>query len=86
MTRATVTATKNLTEDLWVMWLKPDIPYPFKAGQYCTIGLEGIERAYSIVSAPHEPELELFIGLIEHGHLTPKLWPLAVGDQVTLAN
>ena len=84
LAKATVAARKNLTEDLWAMWLKPDIPYPFKAGQYCTIGLDGIERAYSIVSAPHEPELELFIGLIEHGHLTPKLWPLDVGDLVSL--
>ena len=54
------------------------------AGQYCTIGLEGIERPYSIVSSPHEPYLELFLERVPHGALTPRLWGLRLGDPVSL--
>ena len=45
--------------------------FKFKAGQYCTLGLDGIERAYSIVSAPYEPCLEIFVELVPDGALTP---------------
>ncbi len=57
----------------------------FKPWQYCTIGVDGIEWAHSIVSAPHElPLLELFIELVPAGELTPRLWRLRPGDTVTL--
>jgi len=67
-----------------VIRLEPEIPYTFAPGQYCTIGLEGIERPYSIVSSPHEPYLELFVELVPHGALTPRLWSLRLGDPVSL--
>src|SRR5207237_988898 len=70
--------------DLAVVRLQPEIPYAFTPGQYCTIGLDGVERPYSIVSSPHEPFLELFLELVQHGELTPKLWTLRVGDAVSL--
>ena len=54
---------RDVTEDLMVIKLEPvDGPFSFKPGQYCTLGKEGVERAYSIVSAPYEPELEIFVG------------------------
>lgn len=81
---ATVTRRKDLTDDSMRLWLAPDVPFSFKPGQYCTIGLENIERAYSIVSAPHEPELELFIELVPEGPLTTKLWKLHEGDKVSI--
>ena len=75
-----------MTHDLWRIWLKPDAPFTFKPGQYCTIGVDGLERPYSIVSAPHEEEVELFIELVPppHGNLTPVLHELKEGDSVTL--
>ncbi len=84
---ARVVRREDLTDDLWVMWLEPEIPFRFKPGQYCTIGLSGIERAYSIVSAPSEPNLELFIELVPRaagGELTPLLYELRAGDTVTI--
>ena len=48
---------KDFTEDLWTIWLEKPEGFTFKPGQYCTIGSEGVERAYSIVSAPYEEEL-----------------------------
>ena len=55
-------------------------------GQYCTIGTGGVERPYSIASAPHEEELELFIELVQppHGKLTRLLHQLQEGAAVTL--
>lgn len=82
--KATIVRREDLTPDLWKIWLQPEVPFTFKPGQYCTIGLEGIERAYSIVSAPHEPYLELFIELVPHGELTPRLYKLQEGSQVSI--
>jgi len=73
------------THDLARFWFESaDFPN-FKPGQYCTIGVEGVERAYSISSAPHErPLIELFVELVPEGELTPKIWKLKIGDAVTL--
>lgn len=78
---------QELTSDLWLMWLEKPEGFTFKPGQYCTIGVDGIERAYSISSAPHEDRLELFIELVpyeEGGHLTPLLYALKNGDTLTI--
>ena len=52
---------KDHTKDLWTLYLEKPDNFSFKPGQYCTIGVDGIERAYSIVSGPHEDRIELFI-------------------------
>jgi ferredoxin--NADP+ reductase len=84
---ATIVRRRDWTDDLFQMWLAPDVPFPFTAGQYITIGAGGIERPYSIVSAPYEPEIELFVEYVlpEHGgKLTPLLYAQHVGDVVTM--
>ncbi|MBA2303747.1 MAG: ferredoxin--NADP reductase [Acidobacteria bacterium] len=67
---------------------EPERPVNFKPGQYATLAvLSGdavIQRAYSIVSSPHEPTLEFFIELVEHGELTPHIWELKVGDSLLM--
>ena len=80
----TIVRRRDYTGDLFVIWLKPDVEFRFAPGQYITIGAEGIERPYSIVSAPYEPEIELFIEFVlpEHGgKLTPLLYARHVGDR-----
>src|SRR5262249_18029962 len=81
---ATITERRDLAEDLWLIRVDPGGPFKFVAGQYATLGVEHdgkrIERAYSIVSSPYEETLEFFIELVPHGELTPKLYPLKVGD------
>lgn len=84
---AEVVRRQDVTEDLAVFKLRPSEPVTFQPGQYVTLArpnAEGkvIKRAYSIVSAPHEPEIELVIELVEHGELTPLLWQLQEGDTV----
>ena len=80
----TITWRKDHAPDLWSIKVRLDERLAFKPGQYATLAVESggrtIERAYSIVSAPHEDELELFFELIPHGELTPLLHPLQPGD------
>ena len=77
---------KDISDELMLIWVEKPINFKFKPGQYCTIGIDGIERAYSIVSAPHESELELFVELVPlpDGVLTPKIWKLDIGDTLTI--
>ena len=43
-----------------------------------------VERPYSVVSSPHEPELEFFLELVPTGELTPQLYQVPVGGEVQL--
>ena len=75
----------EISEDLMIIKLEPEFgPLKFKAGQYCTLGLDSIERAYSIVSAPHEPLLEIFVELVPDGELTPLMWKMELGDHIAV--
>ena len=82
---ARVLERKELSEDLWLVKVDPGGPFPFKAGQYATLGVDSaekrIERAYSIVSSPYEEGfLEFFVELVPQGELTPLLYKLHKGD------
>jgi ferredoxin--NADP+ reductase len=83
---ASIVRRVDFTPDHFKLWLEPSEPFTFVPGQYCTIGADGIERPYSIVSSPREPLIELFIELIwpPTGRLTPLLHRLRVGDTVTI--
>lgn len=83
--RAVLVERRDITDELWVIKLEPeDGPFKFSPGQYCTLGLDGIERAYSIASAPHEPFLEIFVELVPDGELTPLMHKMKVGDAMSV--
>lgn len=84
--KAKLTYRRDISDDLMVIKLRPEIEFSFKAGQYCTLGIGAVERAYSIVSAPHEPELEIFVELVPlpDGVLTPLMWKLKVGESMSI--
>ena len=75
---------RYITEDLMVIKLEPSVQFDFKPGQYCTLGLGKIERAYSIISAPYEEYLEIFVELVPEGELTPPMWKMKVGDYMSV--
>jgi ferredoxin--NADP+ reductase len=84
---ATVERRLDVTDDLAVFWFRTPEPLAFRPGQYVTLAAPGgrggiVKRAYSVVSAPHEPLVELVIELVEEGELTPVLWRLREGDAV----
>jgi NAD(P)H-flavin reductase len=77
----------DVNPDLFKLWVRPEVRFVFEPGQYITIGKDGTERPYSIVSAPHEDTIELFIERISPdagGRLTPILSRLKVGDYVSM--
>ncbi len=83
--RAKLVERIDYTDDLMVIKMEPQgFDFNFKPGQYCTLGLQGIERAYSIASAPHEPCLEIFVELVPDGELTPLMWQMQVGDTMSI--
>lgn len=80
---------RDLTPELMIMKFEKPPDFTFIPGQYCTVGIDGIERPYSMVSAPHEPFIELFFELVPASlrtdkSLTPLFWKLGVGDSVTI--
>jgi ferredoxin--NADP+ reductase len=85
--RAQIVERRDFAEDLWSVRVSPGGDFTFKPGQYATLGVitpeKHIERAYSIVSAPHEPLVEFFMELVPQGGLTPHLHKLKKGDTVT---
>lgn len=85
---ATILERRDLSQDLWVIRVNPGGPYSYRAGQYATLGVstpeKRYERAYSIVSAPHERFLEFFLELVPQGQLTPRLYECREGDQISL--
>ena len=84
--KATIVERRDITDDLMVIKLEPEEggSFNFKPGQYCTLGLGPIERAYSIASAPHESALEVFVELVPDGELTPLMWQLQPGDAMSV--
>jgi len=86
--RARVIWREEVSADLWKITLDPGGKFEFAAGQFATLGCQSpnklVERAYSIVSSPYEPELEFFLELVPAGELTPLLYKHQVGDQLFL--
>lgn len=84
--KALLVERRDVTDSLMVIKLRPEIAINFKPGQYCTLGLNGIERAYSIASSPHEGHLEIFLELVPkpEGVLTPLIWDMKLGDEITI--
>jgi ferredoxin--NADP+ reductase len=86
--KARITRRREFAPDLWAVRLHPGGDFKFAAGQYATLGVQGperrFERPYSIVSSPHEDELEFFFELVPEGQLTPHLFKLQVGDELLM--
>ena len=83
--RAVVERRLDVADDLAVFWLRPEAALSFLPGQYVTLAAPDgqgrtVKRAYSVVSAPHEPLVELVIEHVEGGALTPLLFCLGEGD------
>ena len=85
-TKGIVRKREDLTSDLWKVWIEPEEKFNFDPGQYCTVGYDNIERPYSIASSPDENLIELFIELVPEplGNLTPLLYELNIGAEITL--
>ena len=82
----TVTEVHHWNNTLFSFKATRDMGFRFKNGHFTMIGLQQdnrpLLRAYSIVSANYEEELEFFSIKVPNGPLTSKLQHLKVGDQI----
>ena len=82
--RVQIVERKDYAGDLWSIRVRPEEKLKFQPGQYATLGIRDgdhmIERPYSIVSSPHEEEIEFFFELVPEGGLTPILHHMGVGE------
>lgn len=77
-----------LTPTIRGLWLKPDHPVEFQAGQYLMLQVPGVQgaRAFSIASAPGDELIELHVRKVEGGPATSWLHEQAkVGDQLSFS-
>jgi ferredoxin/flavodoxin---NADP+ reductase len=85
---ARILERRDISPDLWAIRVDPGGEFPYRSGQYATLGVvtpeKHHERPYSIVSAPHEKTLEFFFELVPHGQVTPRLHAFGLGYEITL--
>ncbi|WP_019936288.1 ferredoxin--NADP reductase [Bordetella sp. FB-8] len=91
-TRQTVTHVRAwVPGKLFSLRVSRDPAYAFQPGQFARLGLAaedahdcaappGLWRAYSMVSAPHEAELEFYSIVVPEGQFSPRLARLRPGD------
>lgn len=63
---------------------------PFTAGQFAKLGLEidgeRVQRAYSYVNAPSDPDLEFYLVTVPEGKLSPRLHAMQPGDEIKIVS
>ncbi|EMB1381663.1 ferredoxin--NADP(+) reductase [Salmonella enterica] len=84
-----VTKVQNWTDALFSLTVHAPIN-PFTAGQFTKLGLEidgeRVQRAYSYVNAPDNPNLEFYLVTVPQGKLSPRLAELKPGDEVQVVS
>jgi NAD(P)H-flavin reductase/hemoglobin-like flavoprotein len=87
--RAEIVAHERRAEDIAVITLRPDRPYPFRAGQFASIETPYRPRSwrhYSMASA-ESPDglLEFHVRTVGAGFVSgPLVWSAAIGDNLKL--
>jgi NAD(P)H-flavin reductase len=88
---AEVVAHERRTRDLAVLWLRPDQPYPYEAGQYVSVETPWwprVWRSYSMANAPRKDNLlELHVRALDAGWVSHALVDRArTGDVIRLGH
>ena len=81
---AQVLERRPISADLLTLRLSRPPGFDYRAGDYVKLTLAGVSRPYSLVSAPHEPELEFFIELHPGGRQAQLLRGIASGAPIGL--
>lgn len=84
-----VTKVEFWTDALFSLHVRAPV-HPFTAGQFAKLGLdvdgERVQRAYSYVNAPSNPDLEFYLVTVPEGKLSPRLAVLKPGDDVQIVS
>lgn len=101
-TRQRITSIQRWTANLWSFEISRPVDYDFQAGQFARLGLnrpgetrentgtdtdsETVWRAFSMVSAPAQAQLEFYATLLPDGAFSSLLASSRVGDEILLDN
>jgi len=77
-----VLALRRVSPELIVLRLSRPAGLDYVAGQHIKLRVGDVTRTYSLVSAPYQPHLELFIELHAGGAMSAALLALREGDPV----
>ncbi|HIC9077292.1 ferredoxin--NADP(+) reductase [Klebsiella aerogenes] len=84
-----VVKVQNWTDALFSLTIHAPVE-PFTAGQFAKLCLdvdgERVQRAYSYVNAPSNPDLEFYLVTVPEGKLSPRLAALKPGDDVQIVS
>ncbi|MCT4707564.1 ferredoxin--NADP(+) reductase [Enterobacteriaceae bacterium H16N7] len=84
-----VTQVQHWTDSLFSLTVQAPVA-PFTAGQFTKLGLEidgeRVQRAYSYVNAPGNPDLEFYLVNVPEGKLSPRLHVMQPGDEIMLVS
>lgn len=79
-----VLARRDVTPELVQFTVPRPQDFNFVAGQSVKVGVGGVQRSFSLVSAPCEPVLEFFVELVPGGQMSEQLRRMRVGERITL--
>ncbi|ROT98141.1 hypothetical protein EB809_15005 [Marinobacter sp. R17] len=74
----------TVTDDLVRFTVPRPTDFRFVPGQSVKVGVGDVRRSFSIVSAPHEPQLEFFVELVPGGRMSEQMRNLTIGQPVDL--
>lgn len=75
---------RAVTGNLLRLKLSRPASFDYRPGQHVKMGVPGVLRDYSLVSAPHQDHLEFFVELFPGGQLSERLRSLATGATMAL--
>jgi len=81
----TVLEVRRVADGLISFKLARPSDFQFRPGQSVRIAISGLERRYSLVSAPHERFLEFFVEIVPGGRMSDRLRGLRPGSRITIA-
>ncbi|TPG57281.1 ferredoxin--NADP(+) reductase [Ewingella americana] len=80
-----VTKIENWTDSLFSITVSAPVD-AFSAGQFAKLSMEiegeRVQRAYSYVNAPSDPNLEFYLVTVPEGKLSPRLHALEIGSEI----
>jgi NAD(P)H-flavin reductase len=82
--KAKVVGIEVFSENNFVLKLKPEKKFEYKAGQFVMLKVNGNQKPFSVSSHPSEEYLEFLIKEHDDGTVTPKLLHLKKGDKIEL--
>jgi benzoate/toluate 1,2-dioxygenase reductase component len=83
--RSRITGRRRISDRAFEMLFERPADFNFRPGQRIRLAHGGIERDYSLISAPEDPELAVCIRLVENGALSPLLSAAALGTRIDLS-